>query len=321
VTAVLRVRDLTVAFGRSPVLAGVDLTVNAGEIVGIIGETGSGKTTLARAVVGLAPVRSGRIEFDGTELTGLRGKRLRDFRRTGRLQYAFQDPLRALDPQQTVATIVGEGLTVAGGLDRDEVAERVTGALRQVGLEPELSGRTPAQLSGGQRQRVLLARSVAVRPRLLICDEPVSALDASNRNHVLRLLDQLRTAGGMSIVVISHDLSSLAGIADRVVVLYGGRVVEEGPIAGVLADPRHPYTGLLTASAPSVRREHRLRAADLRTDRDPPPWSAHGGCVFAARCRFADATCQVEPVLRETGTDRRAACHHADTWRAELVPA
>jgi oligopeptide/dipeptide ABC transporter ATP-binding protein len=319
VSAVLEVRDLTVAYGRRPILAGVDLTVHSGEILGVIGETGSGKTTLARAVVGLAPVRSGSVTFDGVELTRLKGRALRDFRRTGRLQYAFQDPLRALDPQQTVAAVVGEGLSAAGRLDRDELADRVTAALRQVGIDPELAGRTPGQLSGGQRQRVLLARSVAVRPRLLLCDEPVSALDASNRNHVLRLLDQLRTTTGMSIAVISHDLSSLAGIADRVVVLYGGRVVEEGPIETVLADPRHPYTGLLTASAPSVRRQHRLRAADLRPAGDPPPWSAHGGCVFAARCRFADDACSREPTPRAIGTDRRVACHHAESWRAELV--
>lgn len=320
-SAVLEVQGLTVAFGRTPVLAGVDLTVRTGEILGVIGETGSGKTTLARAVVGLAPVRAGRILFDGTDLAALHGRRLREFRRTGRLQYVFQDPLRALDPQQTVAAVVGEGLAVAGGLDRDELDTRVRSALRQVGIDPALSGRTPGQLSGGQRQRVLLARSVALRPRLLICDEPVSALDASNRNHVLRLLDELRTTTGMSIVVISHDLSSLAGISDRVAVLYGGRVVEQGPIASVLADPGHPYTGLLTASAPSVRREHRLRAADLRPDGDPPSWTAHGGCVFAARCRFADETCRTEPALRPAGADREVACHHSSTWRAELVPA
>jgi oligopeptide/dipeptide ABC transporter ATP-binding protein len=303
------------------VLSDVDLDVRSGEILGVIGETGSGKTTLARAVVGLAPVAAGRITFAGTELTSLSGRGLRGFRRSGALQYMFQDPLRALDPQQTVAAIVGEGLAVAGGLTRPQIADRVTEALRAVGLEPALATRTPGQISGGQRQRVLLARAVAPRPRLLLCDEPVSALDASNRNHVLRLLDDLRRTAGVTIVVISHDLSSLAGIADRVAVLYGGRLVEQGPIGDVLTDPRHPYTALLTASAPSVRRERRMPAAWLRANPDVPLRAGQAGCVYATRCRFADDACRAEPATIDVPGDRRIACHHADTWRATVALA
>jgi oligopeptide/dipeptide ABC transporter ATP-binding protein len=311
----LDVRGLEVSFGRrhpTRVLAGVDLSVRAGEILGVIGETGSGKTTLARAIVGLAPVRSGRITFEGTELTGLRGRARYAFRRAGRLQLTFQDPLRALDPQWTVARVVGEGVAPP---DR---AGRVTEALHRVGLDPSLAGRTPGEISGGQRQRVLLARALATRPRLLLCDEPVSALDASNRNHVLRLLDQVRTDAGVAVVVISHDLSSLAGIADRVAVLYRGRIVEEGPIRDVLDHPGHPYTALLVASAPSLGRPHGAAAARLRPDPDRPLWTHPAGCVFADRCRFATDACAEEPVLTDMGR-RRVACHHATHWRKQLV--
>jgi oligopeptide/dipeptide ABC transporter ATP-binding protein len=162
---------------------------------------------------------------------------------------------------------------------------------------------------------VLLARALAPRPRLVLCDEPVSALDASSRNHVLKLLDGLRAAYGVTFLIISHDLSSLAGIADRVAVLYGGRIVEEGPIREVLHEPAHPYTALLAASAPSVRRERRLAPAALRPDPGAAPWTA-GGCVFADRCRFATGACRDVPATTVTADGRRVACHHAATWPA-----
>ncbi|GGM08215.1 ABC transporter ATP-binding protein [Dactylosporangium sucinum] len=304
-SALLSVEDLDVTYRRQRVLAGVSLTAGTGEILGIIGETGSGKTTLARAVVGLAPVTAGRIRFAGTDLTGLRGRALRDWRRTGQVQYVFQDPLRALDPQHTVATIVAEGLAVAGR----PVGDRVEWALSQVGLDPALAGRTPGRISGGQRQRVLLARAIAMRPRLLLCDEPVSALDASNRNHVLRLLADLRTTADVTVVVISHDLSSLAGIADRVAVLYGGRLVEHGPAEEVLANPRHPYTALLTASAPSVRRDHPIPASALRRPAGAPPVPGDG-CPYASRCPFATGACATVPALSTVDGGRAVACHH-----------
>jgi ABC-type glutathione transport system ATPase component len=256
--ALLEISGLTVSYGGrhgARVLSDVDLTVRRGEILGIIGETGSGKTTLARAIVGLVPARSGRICFEGAELSALRGRRLRDFRRGGRLQFAFQDPLRALDPELAVAAIVGEPLTIAGTVDRAERAARVAEALRAVGLDAALTERLPGQLSGGQRQRVLLARALVTRPALLIADEPVSALDAANRNHVLRLLADLRDASGTTVAVISHDLHSLAGIADRVAVLHQGRIAEHGPVREVLDRPQHPYTIRLVAAAPRLRRE------------------------------------------------------------------
>jgi ABC-type glutathione transport system ATPase component len=251
----LSVSDLTVAYGdkHAPaVLHDVSLDVRPGEILGVIGETGSGKTTLARTIVGLVPARSGRIEFDGIELSALRGRAQRDFRRRGELQFVFQDPLRALDPDLTAAESIAEPLDAAGVVDRAERAERAAKALAAVGLDPSLGERVPGRLSGGQRQRVLLARALVTEPRLLICDEPVSALDAANRGHVLRLLLDLRDATGVAVLVISHDLISLAGFADRVAVLFAGRVVEQGPARQVLDDPQDPYTRRLLAATPRL---------------------------------------------------------------------
>ncbi|MGD0558943.1 MAG: ABC transporter ATP-binding protein, partial [Streptosporangiaceae bacterium] len=298
------------------ILSGVSLRVWPGEIVGLVGETGSGKTTLARTVVGLIKPKRGRVVFDGKDISALRGRGRRAARRAGGVQFVFQDPLRSLDPDMTVAQIVGEGLEIRGGLSQSEIRDRVTAALEKVGLDVSLLPRTPGHLSGGQRQRVSIARALATDPRLLICDEPVSALDASNRNYVLRLLGQLRDSLGLPILIISHDLSSLAGIADRVAVLYRGRIVEEGPIGEVFASPRHPYTALLMASAPSVRHTRELTAPQLRrTAADPPPPAGHAACVFAARCPFATGVCAAQPELVPLTAGRRSvACHRHEEW-------
>jgi ABC-type glutathione transport system ATPase component len=249
--ALLAVESVAVSLGGKEILSDVDLRVWPGEIVGLVGETGSGKTTLARTVAGLVRPKRGRVVFDGRPISALRRGALRAQRRGGSsVQLVFQDPLRSLDPDLTVAEIVGEGLRIRG---ETAFRPRVLAALTTVGLDAGLLDRTPGQISGGQRQRVSIARALAVEPRLLICDEPTSALDASNRNYVLRLLDELRTRLGLPIIVISHDLGSLAGIADRVVVLYRGRVVEDGPAATVFGAPRHPYTALLMASVPRIR--------------------------------------------------------------------
>jgi ABC-type glutathione transport system ATPase component len=249
----LSVSDLTVAYGDTPVLHEVSLEVQPGEIVGVIGETGSGKTTLARTIVGLVPARGGRVEFNGIELSALRGRALRDFRRRGELQFVFQDPLRALDPDLTAAESIAEPLDAADVGSREERTERAARALAAVGLDASLGERVPGRLSGGQRQRVLLARALVTEPRLLICDEPVSALDAANRGHVLRLLLDLREETGVAALVISHDLHSLSGFADRVAVLYQGRIVEHGPTRQVLDNPQHSYTQRLLAAAPRLR--------------------------------------------------------------------
>ncbi|PZF79505.1 ABC transporter ATP-binding protein [Jiangella anatolica] len=254
-TAALEADGVEVWLGRratSRILDGVGLTAPAGQIVGLIGETGSGKTTLARAIAGLAPLHAGAVRVDGVPVSGLRGAELRRFRRTGRVQYVFQDPLRSLDPDLTVAESVAEGLAVRGDGRAADRRTAAVAALRLVGLDPALGDRLPGQISGGQRQRVTLARALAVGPRVLLLDEPVSALDAANRNHVLRVLDRLRRERELAIVLITHDLGSLAGVADRIVVLHHGRVVEEGPATQVLLAPEHPYTQRLIASVPSI---------------------------------------------------------------------
>ncbi len=259
---------------RVPVLHDVSLRIGAGESVGLIGETGSGKTTLARTLLGLTTVTRGTVRVVGRELAGIRPRALRAFRREGVVQYVYQDPLRSLDPDLPVGDAVAEGLDVrgrvarTGGGDGDQSprAARIAGALHAVGLDPALASRRPAELSGGQRQRVALARALILEPKLLILDEPVSALDAAHRVHVLDLLRLTAAERGFAQLFISHDLGSVAGITDRIVVLYRGRVVEDRPTQDLVATPRHPYTRLLIESAPTLRAAgaDRERRAHLR---------------------------------------------------------
>lgn len=253
---VAALRDVAVGYGRgaahSPVLSGVTLAIAPGETIGLIGETGSGKTTLARTLLGLTDITAGTAHVGCRDLAQLRGRQLRGFRREGVVQYVFQDPLRALDPDLPVGDSVGEGLAVRGRIARAELHRRVQTTLSAVGLAPELAERRPAELSGGQRQRIALARALILEPQLLILDEPVSALDAANRVHVLDLLRVLRAEREFAQLFISHDLGSVAGVTDRIVVVYRGRVVEDGPTARVIASPEHPYTRLLLESAPSL---------------------------------------------------------------------
>jgi len=267
VSELVEVRDLAVSLGRGrarrEILHGVDLTVRPGEIVGLIGETGSGKTTLARSLLGLTRIDRGTVSVAGTDVGGLRGGALRAFRRAGSAQYVFQDPLQSLDPDLPLGRSVGEALEVRGS---SGIADRVAAALERVGLDPALAARLPSEVSGGQRQRAAIARAMITEPRLLLCDEPVSALDASSRTAVLELLLSLRDAGRETAaggaggvggprvgqLFISHDLGSVAGVTDRIAVLYHGRIVEEGATAQVLRDPTHPYTRLLVGSAPTL---------------------------------------------------------------------
>jgi oligopeptide/dipeptide ABC transporter ATP-binding protein len=261
----------------------------------------------------------GQVSVAGAPVSGLGRSARRAERRRGRVQLVFQDPLRSLDPDLTVGELVGEGLAIRGGLRPADLRDRVLHALDTVGLDRDLIDSVPARISGGQRQRVAIARALVVEPALLICDEPVSALDASNRNRVLLLLDELRGTLDLAVVVISHDLGSLASIADRIVVLYRGRVVEEGPTEQVFGDPHHPYTALLVASAPSLTRHHPLAPAQLRRLTPVAEPVGERGCVFAARCRFATAECASPPPVLAVGDGRHVACHHHDTWRAGLT--
>lgn len=252
----LEVAGLSVDLGRAPktrVLHDVSLTIRAGEVVGLVGESGSGKTTLARSVLRAVDAAAGAVRIDGRDVSGLRGSALRAWRREGSVQYVFQDPLRSLDPGVRVADSVSEGLRIAR-VPRAERDRRVAAALAQVGLDAELAQRLPSRLSGGQRQRAAIARALVMDPRLLVLDEPVSALDAASRDRVIRSLIALRRTRGdhLGMLVISHDIGSLAALSDRLVVLYRGRVVEDGPTRRVVAAPQHPYTRLLIASVPVI---------------------------------------------------------------------
>jgi ABC-type glutathione transport system ATPase component len=274
-TALLEVRDLRVRLGgrhgtvARDVLRGVDLAIAPGEIVGVIGETGSGKTTLARTILGLEAPTAGSIRFDGRELTRLgAGRRRRAFRREGHVQLVFQDPLRALDPGMRIVDIVTEGRAVRARLSPAQRRAEATRALELVGLGAELLDRVPRDISGGQRQRVAVARALVTNPRLVVLDEPVSALDASTRGALLQTLRRLRDELGPALVIISHDLTSMVGVVDRVAVLYEGAVVEQGPAAAVLADPQHEYTRLLIAAAPASVRE-RLRETVPSNPQEP----------------------------------------------------
>ncbi|MDT4907241.1 MAG: hypothetical protein QOG98_3031 [Pseudonocardiales bacterium] len=252
--AVLQISDLDVYYGarrrRRQALDGVSLQVSRGETVGLIGETGSGKSTLARTVLGLVPAAAGQIRIDGEAVAGYSRRQWRTLRRRGVIQYVFQDPLRSLDPDVTIEDSLIEPLLIQG-VGRTEALRRVRPLLQRVHLDTELLARLPGELSGGQRQRIAVARALVTEPELVILDEPVSALDSANRVEVLEILKQLRAAG-VALVFISHDLGSVAGIADRVAVMYQGRLVETGPTRQVITAPQHVYTRLLVGSAPTL---------------------------------------------------------------------
>ena len=252
---VLEVTGLDVHYGlrrrRRQALDGVSLRVAAGETLGVIGETGSGKSTLARAVLGLVPASAGRIVVGGEDVTRYGRRQWRALRRRGVVQYVFQDPLRSLDPDLTAGESVVEPLLLQG-ISRSEALVRARTYASRLHLEHDLLDRLPAQLSGGQRQRVAVARALVTDPSLVILDEPASALDSANRVQVLEIVKDLRAAG-VALVFISHDLGSVAGVADRVAVLYQGQLVEAGPVKDVITDPQHPYTRLLVRSAPTLR--------------------------------------------------------------------
>jgi len=251
----LDVRAIDVHYGKRrnkrQVLSAVSLQVRAGEIVGLIGESGSGKSTVARAIIGLAPVTGGQITVAGHEVTQFRRNQWRSFRRGGFVQYVFQDPLRSLDADVLVVDSIAEPLRITRAGSRAEIEQRVKEYAARVRLDEELLSRFPAEISGGQRQRAAVARALVTEPKLLILDEPVSALDAANRVQVLGSFAGLRS-DGIAMLYISHDLGSVAGICDRTAVLYQGRIVEYGPTTEIVRNPQHPYTRLLVGSAPTL---------------------------------------------------------------------
>jgi len=296
-------------------LDGVTFRVEAGEFVALVGESGSGKSTLLAAAAALESPTAGRIELAGRDLAALAGAELRALRR--RVQVVFQDPYEALDPRQTIGEIVEEPLVVHRLLaTAAERAARVRDVLVEVGLTPPeiFLGRRPAQLSGGQRQRVAIAAALAIGPELLLADEPVSMLDVSVRAEILNLLARLRAARGIAVLLVTHDLATAAAVAERIAVMYLGRIVEQGPARAVLASPAHPYTQALVAANPAadpVRRRRRGEA--LPRGEQPDAAALPAGCRFHPRCPRAEGRCRVEdPPLREIGAGRHAACHFAE---------
>ncbi|MBL8590286.1 MAG: ATP-binding cassette domain-containing protein [Methylobacteriaceae bacterium] len=284
----------------------VDLVMRRGEAVGLIGESGSGKSTVGRLALGLLSPTAGVIRFADVDLATADAATMRGLRR--RMQIIFQDPYSSLDPRRTVGDQIAEGLIIHGLGDAAARKARVAELLAHVGLSPEHASRYPAAFSGGQRQRIGIARALAIAPELLVADEPVSALDVSVQAQVLELLAHLRTELGLSLLFISHDLSAVRHLCDRIVVLYLGRVMEEGPTREVFANPRHPYTRALLSAMPTLSRADRRKREILKGD-PPSPADPPSGCVFRTRCAHAVELCaKSAPPPVTVGPAHRAAC-------------
>lgn len=288
-------------------VSGVDLAVYEGETLALVGESGCGKSTLGRLLLGLLPPTQGQVFFDGQDLAALPPARLRALRR--QMQLVFQDAAAALNPRWTVGQSLAEPLRIHNLCPRGEYAARGAALLTQVGLAPDLLDRYPHQLSGGQRQRVGLARALALSPRLVVCDEPVSALDVSVQAQMLNLLADLQRAQGLTYVLISHDLGVVRHSADRVCVMFLGRVCEVGPTQALFSAPRHPYTKFLLDSVPRPDPTRRGESGPPLAGEIPSPVHPPSGCRFRTRCPYAQDICaQTVPPLTGAG-DHQAACH------------
>ena len=298
-------------YGTVQAVSDVSFTLAPGETVGLVGESGCGKTTVARAIVRLVPVTAGRILYDDCEVTALSGGALRAWRR--QVQMVFQDPYGSLDPRMTVGQTLGEAFAIHRLARRGaERRERIARLLQDVGLDASHTARYPHELSGGQRQRVGIARALAVEPRLLVCDEPVSALDVSIQAQIVNLLQDLQQRHGLTYLFIAHDLAVVEHLSRRILVMYLGRIVEAGEAREVCRAPRHPYTQALLSAVPVLnpdrKRARLLLPGDLPSPIHPPP-----GCPFHPRCPLAEARCRAErPILREHTPGHFTACHLAD---------
>jgi oligopeptide/dipeptide ABC transporter ATP-binding protein len=289
---------------------GVDLEVRPGETLGLVGETGCGKSTLARVVMRLFEPTDGQLFFEGREITKLQGKELRDLRRD--MQMIFQDPYASLNPRKTVGSIIGDPFRLHGTAERKNVKSEVQQLMELVGLNPEHYNRYPHEFSGGQRQRIGVARALGLRPKLIVCDEPVSALDVSIQAQILNLLEDLQEEFKLTYLFIAHDLSVVKHVSDRVAVMYLGKIVEMADGGTLYQTPKHPYTGALLSAVPiadpTLARERKriILEGDVPSPIDPP-----AGCRFHPRCPRAQfPTCrEVEPLLEPQHPGQVAACH------------
>ncbi len=322
-TGLLTVRDLAVRY-RVPAdgllsgarsfsaLDGVSFELAAGETLGVVGESGCGKSTLARAILGLVPAAAGEIAWLGHDIARLDRRALKTMRRD--LQIVFQDPLAALDPRMTAGQTIAEPLvTHEPALGRAAIAARVAAAMQRVGLDPLHLNRYPHEFSGGQCQRIAIARATVLAPKLVVCDEPVSALDVSIQAQIVNLLVRLQDEAGLALIFISHNLTVVRHISHRIAVLYLGRLIELGPAAQLYAAPRHPYTQALIAALPIADPDReQARPPSALAGEMPSPLDPPSGCAFRTRCPHAIARCAAErPALERDGA-HAVACHR---WR------
>ena len=289
---------------------GVSLSVAPGETLGLVGESGCGKSTLCRTVLKLLEPTSGSLKFEGQEISGMSHRELRPLRRE--MQMIFQDPFASLNPRKRVGQIIGDPLKLHDIASGNALQRQVQDLLERVGLSPEHYNRFPHEFSGGQRQRIGIARALALRPKLIVADEPVSALDVSIQAQIINLLEDLQDEFNLTYIFVAHDLGVIRHVSDRIAVMYLGKIVEHGPADEVYSNPIHPYTLSLLSALPipdpkaNAEREPMVLEGDVPSPADPPP-----ACRFHTRCPYATEVCrEVEPELVNHGRDHWAACHH-----------
>lgn len=295
--------------GRVRAVDGVSLVLHEGETLGLVGESGCGKSTLCRTIMQLTPPTSGSVRFSGRELVGLSGRQLRPLRRE--IQMIFQDPFASLNPRKRVGQIIGDPIRMHGLADGAELKRRVQDLLERVGLQAEHYNRFPHEFSGGQRQRLGIARAVGLSPKLIIADEPVSALDVSVQAQIINLLEDLQHEFGMAYLFVAHDLGVVRHVSDRVAVMYLGKIVEQADADALYRRPLHPYTRALLSAVPvpdptiNATRQRITLSGDVPSPIDPP-----AGCRFHSRCPLASAVCRTEEPRLEHDGGHWVACHH-----------